>query len=619
MKKTIIFLEAGNDPLATHYPKKFHEVFFATDVQARQILSIRRIMEQEGKEAEVVALTKHAVHLLTDAMIPFVSYHEFTQKVQNTLPFALAFIRKAPTQHEGFLRSHTLDGVSLWRMCEFELAKLFLSPIIHDIVALKQCLSKERARDVVLFSQGTYYSLLIESLCQATGLRIEYQSKTTETIEHKSLYEHGAWFSSIMSGKVASRMLPPSKGVIVVSQDINAAYESYRPWLGLLSTTPKSIIATTGERAYDAAKDGISYATFTDIAGVAFTEKLKVLRVWLSDELRLLEEDHSFTSLWSVAEVDFYSVFKYIIRLFYLRFALEAKCSLDIFSSLLSKTKPAIVIYGDQMDRIGESLATICESQSIPLFYVQHSLDIGQNITDHLSAENILVFGSVFENTLKSQGISAKQISICGDPSQDQVIGKKTNRELLYEELGLAPSTPLMSYIPSKPIQNFADTEGLFSDLAVALSSQDSSAIVVRPHNVSEVSKFEAIGEKLFRLHGKKLTIARYASTIDLAKISSFVLTDDGPMMMDAVVIGKPVIVVDHDSHDFLGVGASGAVLRVHTQQQMIAAVKTALEPLSQAGKNLARSREAFVESFFFKSDGNSAKRVYQKLMKSIE
>lgn len=271
-------------------------------------------------------------------------------------------------------------------------------------------------------------------------------------------------------------------------------------------------------------------------------------------------------------------------------------------------------------------------------------------------ADEYIVWGNImaqeFEQYYK---ISKDKIYICGVPHFDLHIDAKRNpqSEIYVKELGLNPSKPYLFFAMSAPRfapREIDNVEWIAKQISDNQFGKDLQ-FIIRPHPqnmIGEMADFSWLPrlQKLDTLNRiavdypnlVKNTAMRWSiQQSDMKRLShllagsSIVLNSGSTVSIDALMVGKPVILTSFDADEQLDYWKSARRLIDYTHLKKFIAlggVKVAdsfikLEEqiknyLTDPNQNLDKRKFA-IQQECFKTDGLSTQRVVEKILESYE
>jgi len=273
-------------------------------------------------------------------------------------------------------------------------------------------------------------------------------------------------------------------------------------------------------------------------------------------------------------------------------------------------------------------LGLVAQKMNIPAIELQHGLECLKLFS--LSAEkcaNIIAsYGPLIKEELDDVNVAPLRVFETGSPRFDQYrkeIIKEDDKNNLSKKLGIYPSRPVLLYIATDIV--FGQTHDTYSMLRVfnnlvSLLRKDKELqiiIKIRPGPFQEYFFKKSLKE----IFNEKCIIAQYEDMHELLSISDVVLSSYSTVVLEAMILKKPVILVGVDTNErmlmeshFLPYEKAGALKIARTEDDLFFFVR---ELLSHEGsKKVIKMANNFLDNNF-SFDGLSANRMV-KLLNSL-
>ncbi|MBI3634349.1 MAG: CDP-glycerol glycerophosphotransferase family protein [Candidatus Yonathbacteria bacterium] len=267
-------------------------------------------------------------------------------------------------------------------------------------------------------------------------------------------------------------------------------------------------------------------------------------------------------------------------------------------------------------------LGLVAHKMGIPAVELQHGLECYEDfsLSIHKSADILASYGPLIQRELGKVKDANLDVINIGSPRFDQyrneVITKEAESDLI-EKMNIDIHKPVFLYVATDIVLGQThDTYSmlqLFKKIATAVRSLDRLQIIIkiRPGPATEFFFQRAIKESF----GDKCRIAQYENLHKLMSISDIIASSFSTVVLEAMIIGKPIILVGIDRNDrmlmeshFLPYEQAQALRIVRTEDELARSTR-ALIMNPHEGKILVRNANNFVkENFCF--DEKSAERM---------
>ncbi len=284
------------------------------------------------------------------------------------------------------------------------------------------------------------------------------------------------------------------------------------------------------------------------------------------------------------------------------------------FEKLFSKKRPkAVVLWSDYVafERI---CAIIARRQGIPSLVVQHGMFGSDEVNKDwiggfvpLTANKIAVWGPRDKRDIVKRGVSGSRVLVTGAPRMDPMHKMCFDREKFRKRIGLKPDEKMILLAP--PPSKFKYWTMLETTLE-AMKRFPGYRLVVKVHPCVEKEDYLEISGK----QSKGIIVLKDVGLHKLIDISSAVITYDSSLAVEALALGKPVILIKNIDPWYL-YDSTDAVFKTHTPKELEEALEMALK---KENREMRERTQNFVYDCLFKQDGKAGQRVVEAVKQMI-
>jgi len=227
----------------------------------------------------------------------------------------------------------------------------------------------------------------------------------------------------------------------------------------------------------------------------------------------------------------------------------------------------------------------------------------------HGESLKMAVAGDSCKNTLVSQGVDASRIVVTGQPRFDELFQKNLNEEM-YLNLGIDKDKKTIllthAHFVEAGMWTQEEEDMFLSSIIRASSKVPNSQLIIKLHPWQDINRYHRFLDK----ESKDIILCGEDTDIyALINLCDVLLTVLSTTALEALIVNKPVIIIDL----FGGLGSpyvqSGAAISVSKKEDIAPAIKRAIYN-EEFGKKLAQARGKFVYDHAYIQDGQASKRV---------
>ena len=271
--------------------------------------------------------------------------------------------------------------------------------------------------------------------------------------------------------------------------------------------------------------------------------------------------------------------------------------------------------------------AKIASQLKIPSIEVQHGLVNSERayLWTPIKVNYFAAYGKLTKEILANNQNDPQRIIEVGSPRFDRYFTQKDNNqniEVLQTNLNIDPSRPVILLIVPAIID---PTEGfyaynlikIFRILAKLQDKIPNVQILLKLRPIKEKEEFfQKVIAEIFK---ENAIIAQYENMEELIRLSDVVLSYESTVIIEAMIIGKPVVIF---YHTMMGKGVSpfelfekaGAIRIAHTPEELLAHTHSLISD-DKARKDLVENADTFLKKNY-RFDGKSSDRIIRILKK---
>lgn len=240
----------------------------------------------------------------------------------------------------------------------------------------------------------------------------------------------------------------------------------------------------------------------------------------------------------------------------------------------------------------------------------QKSLDV--NLTGTYCTD-IAAWGGFSKRTFLSRGVPASAIHITGNPTFDELprTGKESKTKPGKTRIILFAASDMVG----ARLWSEGETIGMFRALAEATAKIKGAKLVIRPHPSEDMAMYAPIKRDY-----PNVAVSKEGKLFEVIRQSDAVLTEVSTVAFEAILMGKPIGIVDFTDRDVSQIYPeayikSGAAISI-TDPGKCAGQLSALLSDRWLLSSLAQGRKRFIADQVDQTNGKASKRVAWLIMK---
>jgi len=290
--------------------------------------------------------------------------------------------------------------------------------------------------------------------------------------------------------------------------------------------------------------------------------------------------------------------------------------NIDIFYNSCGRQGIRSLVLRNDLKELEKTVILASRAKNIPTLVVQHGILAEHNGHGVIHADMIAVWGEYASAWYKRFGNENKKIIVTGNPAFDIMLGAQAGygKDIMLRSLGLAGKRSLVTVI--SPGQSmFRQTAFVYDDVAEnmirgmvkAVATVRDVNLVIKLHPNEDPAVFSGFIDK------KDRDFVSMVSKTDLRALitaSDLVVTMDSTVGLEAVIAGKPLMVINLTGReDLIPYVERGVATGVYANGDIESGLRTALYD-ETARKRMAAARDKFIGDLAYSIDGKAAKRI---------
>jgi len=284
----------------------------------------------------------------------------------------------------------------------------------------------------------------------------------------------------------------------------------------------------------------------------------------------------------------------------------------EIVSRLFRAKKPSALVLWSDFVAFERICALVAKLHGTPSIVVQHGY-FWPNPKGWgwlrgfvpLTADRIAVWGEAFKKALVQQGVEPSRVFVTGHPNFDLEHGKKTAPGDFRKKFGIMQGGKMAGFIAQQWSFSQHDIKKILAALAEGKKA-NGLRFAVKIHQMD----YSGIDPELAKL----AVVAKDVDFYEFLKASDVVVGESSTGLLEAMILGKPVIVFRSWAPHKVFFPTEGA-LKAETPKQLESALGVALGS-GRARMMLEKRMKKFVYATAFRQDGRAGERLI-KLIKS--
>lgn len=284
--------------------------------------------------------------------------------------------------------------------------------------------------------------------------------------------------------------------------------------------------------------------------------------------------------------------------------------ALEPMLKAIDALKPDLLV-AIEVNYILRNIIRYCRQKSIKTLVIQHGTPNKFSIQSFVpfEADKFAAWGEFSREFLLENGMKADKIILTGGANFDRSLSLVPDRVKIARELKLDSKKKWIVFTTQGPgagnIPTIEEIETAIMETAKTALNYPEYELVFQVHPEQTIEKVKAICDNVT---GNKTIVTKYKDTEELIVASVGVITFFSTTALDAVILGKPLLLVNlSDDKNFLPFVKMGAAFGAYNKTEISSAFKSLIYDFSKIKDNLPKAAE-FVN---YKNDGKALERVF--------
>jgi len=302
---------------------------------------------------------------------------------------------------------------------------------------------------------------------------------------------------------------------------------------------------------------------------------------------------------------------------------------IDIAERMIEKEKPRLVMIQNENGLFERCLVVACRRLGVPTLAVQHgdidpyrsgymcmrdqmSADVSERSRSFPIPNMTAVFGPYYRDLLtRLCGYPENAVVVTGQPRCDRLFSAKKiySRESFLERHGIVSSNKVILWTTQCHVLGVEENSRNLKAVISAIREMKDTTLIIKEHP-GERGRYRTMIERyLHEQNVDAILLSGNADTYELLFTCNLLVTKYSTTAMEAVAMGRPVIILDLNSKvasaaiDYV---EEGVALGVHEEN----ALRPAIERLVSGDTELSSSRKRFVKKYLYRIDGKASERL---------
>lgn len=291
--------------------------------------------------------------------------------------------------------------------------------------------------------------------------------------------------------------------------------------------------------------------------------------------------------------------------------------AIDWAHRVLWMMKPDMLVIMEDITPRNRAVTTVFRQVGLPVLVIQHGALLGEMGGFHVmpvEAQTQAVWGKFCRQWHVDRGVKEDALVVTGNPRFDTIRSRREGwRERICSELGIDPGRGLVlmatEWFSAGGARGTNEMEEDYIRLCLkGLSGRRDSQVVVKLHPAYQ-EKYEEMVRAIAEEEHAQIMVAR-DYLWDLIEMSQAVVIQNSTVGLEAMILGKPVIVVNPGGRARRSVYVrEGAALEACNPEELVASLNQAIGD-TEFRSHLLAVAERFVESYAYVQDGKASERV---------
>lgn len=293
--------------------------------------------------------------------------------------------------------------------------------------------------------------------------------------------------------------------------------------------------------------------------------------------------------------------------------------TLELAHRLIQIEQPNLLVLTDETGLLGKAIAVLGRKLDVPTLNVQHGVRVDSPWVEDQLFDHFAVFGPSTTEVFVNRGNDPAMFISTGVPRYDRLFQRRgiKSRQQVAAELGLDRNRPIVTFASQRAWGRMTPAVKRETLLALLRACQRTNMhlILKLRHGQSDYVPPEATVEPGWE---QVRVIAEY-DLYDLLNASDIVVTAYSTVGMEAVALGKPLLIINLTGQpDPIPYVQEGVAIGVY-QADQVSQVLQHLLGTASPNPEWMQCRQKFIRRHLTSDDGRSAERVAQLMLDMMQ
>ena len=287
-------------------------------------------------------------------------------------------------------------------------------------------------------------------------------------------------------------------------------------------------------------------------------------------------------------------------------------------AAVLAVVRPSVVCLYAESSGWGRAAIAACRASGVPTVAMQHGIVYPKYYSYRHDADEgdcprpdrTAIFGEAAARLLRERGHYAPESLVpTGSPKFDDLVrgARERDRQALRAALGVAPGERLLAVASRfQAIRSTHQAIGpVFAAFVRAVEALPDVRAVVKPHPAEPPGAYDAV---LARERSTRVRVRAGVDLVDLLHAADALVTVESLSAVEALVLGRPVVVLNMPTH-LRELVEQGVAVGVTAGEDPVAALRAVLFDPATAAR-LAEARARYLSDFAMGVDGRATERI---------
>tara|TARA_Y100000034_G_scaffold30705_1_gene37519 strand:+ start:3786 stop:5756 length:1971 start_codon:yes stop_codon:yes gene_type:complete len=651
MNKIIYFIDAYKPKIPQRY-SYFYNLIMNKLFYANIKKNIRNIKKLSRKYNVIVySLDQSSDKILSELNIEYkIKFKDSVQTLKD-VPYSkktsLNFTRQNITNNPILSKSLNYNGISLLDVNELDIWNGYSDILIKNIDLINSIIKKENPKFIVSASKSVV-SKIIKKLCLLNKIKFSRNSlfilntfnKLFNLILPLGIYFVKPAFEVKISNTNMKNKNKKDKVIFFIElYNESRAKEFLRVYHNLNKKFDFIIIGLNdiGKKVFKS--EGLKFKCISNYITKDIIKKYIHSKKSYKNQYSMFNKNIKKCCKYNVKYkgINILKHISHVFKYLYLNKFSEIVLYNEIIKKIYEIEKPDAILLTEYTKRFCKTIAKTSKLLNVPSITIQHGImeempELLPIVPDYFFAfggkfKNILLKSNLNFTTINKERNNAKpntiseKIKIVGIQRYDEILSKKYNNKKVYSDFKINNDEKIVLFI-TQPFETSYNEE-LFIMVFKALKQIENNNKNIKIKTIIKLHPNEdgVLHKKIASKLGLKIKIVKNYDLLNLIQASDIVMLVSSTIILDAIIMGKPVIsttlknktlsnLIPHEAYMPKGI--------IHKASSSKELHETIIKLLSQKYK-INKLQNSKLKSIYYKLDGKSCDRISNNVKKIIK